>query len=146
MSATAAGSTLLHRRRLRRAPCQITQLQQAHRYGREQSQQAYQPLGGLDVTLLEPAARFETLMILFDDPPTAIPVHALPGVFTRLGVATRSAASIQAASSPAGGSHSQTRTAQTGSGSLLPRGSFQGGNRVAFPKLSWSVVCLAWRP
>src|SRR5579885_549752 len=68
--------------RLWRLTRQIAQWQQTHGDGREQPQQADQPLDSAQGTLLQTAAGFEALMILFHDPATAIPVHALPGVLT----------------------------------------------------------------
>ena len=54
------------------------QLQQAHGRRCQQSQQAAQGLVTLQLTLLNAAAGFETLMIVLHDPTRTIPVHPLP--------------------------------------------------------------------
>src|SRR5712692_1707202 len=61
---------------------QIAQLQQAHGYRRHQSQQADQTIGTLHLSLFDPTARFEALMIVFNRPATARPVGPRPCLFT----------------------------------------------------------------
>jgi hypothetical protein len=131
---------------LRRASRHIAQLHQAHRDGREPSQQADHPLDGAQGTLLQATAGFEALMRLFHDPATALPVHARPRVFTRRRLQRRRASSIQALLRLQAAQPPTRALRETGRGSLLPRGSFPGGSRVAGPQLIWSVACLAWCP
>src|SRR6266581_353669 len=61
------------------------QLHQAYRHGRQQSQQGTQSGVLLDLTLLNAATRFESLMEIFDHPAGTIPLHPLLGLLTRLG-------------------------------------------------------------
>jgi hypothetical protein len=69
----------LYGRRLRRASCQIAQLQQAYRDGSEQSQPAGQPLGRVAVTLRDAPAGFAALVIV-SPPAPALPLPPQPGV------------------------------------------------------------------
>src|SRR5947209_15013790 len=54
-----------------------TQLHQAHGHGSKQPQERAQSLIVLHLTLLDLAARFETLMKVFSHPAGTVPVHAL---------------------------------------------------------------------
>jgi len=70
--------------RVRRQPFwlqarQLAQLEQPHGDQRQKAQQPQQPRIGLEVALLQTAARFQALMIVFHQPATGVPLCPLPG-------------------------------------------------------------------
>src|SRR5712672_1607995 len=61
-----------------------TQLQQADSHWGKQPQHTPQPFIGLQLPLFDATSRFESLVIVFDNPTHSVPLNPFPSVFNRV--------------------------------------------------------------